>query len=206
MRVVAALLMWLAQAGVALAATSYRMDASRSVLGFTANQSGGDFDGRFEKFTAKIVFAETDLADSSFDVEIDVASVNTQDDERDTALRAEELFYVAKYPKSRFVTTGFTRKAPNQYEAIGKLTIRDVTREIRVPFSFTTTSEGGKAIAWLKGGVALNRLDYGVGQGDWKDTTWVANEVRAKFELRLQPDAAPAKPAGEPVESKAKSK
>lgn len=206
MRLIVAALLCLGAASAALAATAYTMDAGRSMLGFTANQSGGDFDGRFEKFTAKILFADADLAGSRFEVEVDMKSVNTQDDDRDTALRHEDLFSVEKFPQSRFVTTGFTRKAPGQYEAVGKLTIRDVTREIRVPFLFTTAQEGGEPVASLKGEVKLNRLDYGVGQGDWKDTTWVADEVRAKFELRLLPDAAASKPPEQPAQSKTKGK
>jgi polyisoprenoid-binding protein YceI len=185
--------------GTTVGATSYTMDAAGSTLGFTANQSGGDVDGGFEKFTARIVFAETDLSGSSFDVEIDTASVNTHEDDRDTALRGEDLFDVGRYPRARFITTGFTRKSPGAYEATGQLTIRDVTRDIRLPFTFTTTQEGGATVAWLKGGVTLNRLDYGIGQGDWKDTTWVANEVRVKFALRLLPAASAAAPAQEPA-------
>jgi polyisoprenoid-binding protein YceI len=181
-----------------IGATSYTVDADKSALEFTANQSGGDVDGAFEKFTARIVFADADLAGSSFDVEIDTASANTHEDDRDTALRGEDLFYVSRFPQARFVTTSFTRKAPGAYEALGKLTIRDVTREIRLPFTFATAQEGGRTVAWLKGGVTLNRLDYGVGQGDWKDTTWVANEVRVKFSLRLLPVATIATPTEKP--------
>ena len=192
MRLLAATLL-VTHLGLASAATTYAVDSGRSHLGFTANQSGGEFDGQFEKYTARIAFADADLAGSHFDVEVDTSSVDTGDDERDTALRGSDLFDVERYPKAHFVSTGFTRKAAGQYEAAGKLTIRDVTRDIVVPFSFATVSEGGKPTASLKGDVKLNRLDYGVGQGDWKDTTWVANEVRVKFDLRLTPRAeAPA--------------
>jgi polyisoprenoid-binding protein YceI len=188
-------------AGTATApgSTSYTVDMAKSSLGFTANQSGGDVDGRFEKFDARIVFADADLDGSSFKVEVDTASVNTQDDERDTALRGEDLFDVRKYPKARFVSTGFTRKSPGNYEAQGKLTIRDVTRDIRLPFTFTVAQEGGQTVAWLKGVVMLKRLDFGVGQGDWKDTSWVANEVKVKFSLRLLPAAATGNPAEQPA-------
>jgi polyisoprenoid-binding protein YceI len=69
-----------------------------------------------------------------------------------------------------------------------------------VPFSFANGNESGKAVATLKGGVTLNRLDYGVGQGDWKDTTLVGNEVRVKFDLRLTPRG------GQPADKTAQSK
>jgi polyisoprenoid-binding protein YceI len=191
-------------AGTAVApgATSYTVDMAKSSLGFTANQSGGDVDGRFGKFDARIVFADADLEGSSFNVEVDTGSVNTQDDDRDTALRSEDLFSVAKYPKAHFVTSGFTRKSPGNYEARGKLTLRDVTRDIRLPFTFTTTQEGGQSVGWLKGGVTLKRLDFGIGQGDWKDTSEVADEVKVKFSLRLLP--ATAGNAAGPVDKRPK--
>ena len=176
-----------APAKLAAGAATYAVDPAKSWLGFTAKQSGGDVDGRFEKFTAQISFADANLAASHFDVEVQTQSINTQDDDRDTALRDKDLFYVSKFPTAHFVTSAFTRKAAGQYEATGKLTVRDVTREIRLPFTFQNAQEGGKPVAWLKGGVTLNRLDYGVGQGEWKDTSTVANEVRVKFELRLLP-------------------
>ena len=176
-----------AAATPASGATNYAMDPAKSWLGFTAKQSGGDVDARFDKFSAQIAFADANLATSHFDVQVTTQSVNSQDSDRDTVLRDKDLFDSAKYPTANFVTSAFTRKAAGQYEATGKLTIRDVTHEIHLPFSFQTAQEGGKAVAWLKGGVTVNRLDYGVGQGDWKDTSVVANEVRVKFELRLLP-------------------
>ncbi|HZF25088.1 MAG TPA: YceI family protein, partial [Steroidobacteraceae bacterium] len=174
-------------ATAASGAGSYTVDPAKSWLGFTARQSGGDVDGRFDKFTAAITFADANLAASRFDVQIDTKSVNTQDDNRDTVLRGDDLFNSTKYPSAHFVTSAFTRKAAGQYEATGKLTIRDVTREIHLPFTFQTTQEGGKPVAWLKGSVGINRLDYGVGQGEWKDTSVAENPVRVKFELRLSP-------------------
>jgi polyisoprenoid-binding protein YceI len=188
MRLLAAALL-VTHLGLSSAATTYAVDSGPSHLGFTANQSGGDFEGQFDKFTAQIAFADNDLGGSHFDVEVDTGSVSTGDDERDTALRSPDLFDVERYPKAHFASTRFTRKAAGQYEVAGKLTIRDVTRDIVVPFSFT--NESGKTGATLKGDVTLKRLDYGVGQGDWKDTTWVANEVRVKFDLRLTPRGAP---------------
>jgi polyisoprenoid-binding protein YceI len=166
---------------------TFTVDPAKSWVGFTAKQSGGDVDGRFDKFTAAIAFSDANLAASRFDVQIDTKSVNTQDDNRDSVLRDKDLFDSSKFPTAHFVTSAFTRKAAGQYEATGKLTIRDVTREIHLPFTFQTTQEGGKPVAWLKGGVGLNRLDYGVGQGDWKDTSVAENPVRVKFELRLLP-------------------
>ena len=88
-----------------------------------------------------------------------------------------------------FLATQFAKTA-NGYEAIGKLTIRDVTHDARVPFTFRTASEGGANVAYMVGKTSLKRLDYGVGQGDWKATDQVGNDVGVSFALRLMPAAA----------------
>ncbi len=170
-------------AGAACAATPYTADAKRSTLGFVATQTGAPVEGRFGQFRADIVFSADDLPGSRFDVTITVKSADTGEDDRDETLRGPDLFAVEKYPTARFVTTAFKHVNGSRYEATGKLTLRNVTREIRLPFTFESTANE----ASLQGGVKLNRLDYGIGQGEWKDTTWVANEVTVKFALRLLP-------------------
>ncbi len=182
-----AVLLWPA---LTFGAASYAVDAAKSTLGFTASQTGGEFDGQFRKFTAQIRFSPDDLANSSFDVRVDTASVDTQDDERDSALRGPDLFSVEKYPQARFVSSGLTRKGVDSYQARGKLTLRDVTREIVVLLTFAPekgAASNGPAL--LEGSAQLKRLDFGVGQGDWQDTTWVGNDVIVKFALRLVPAA-----------------
>lgn len=174
----------------AAAAVTGPVDYPRSNVGFIATLDGADFEGRFDKFRADVTFSEQDLAGSRFDVTIETASVNTQDEDRDEQLRAPQLFDAKKYPQARFLSTSFARKAPGSYEATGKLTIRDVTREIRVPFTYQSANEAGKPSAWIKGQTTIRRLDFGVGQDEWKETDFVANEVRIVFALHLAPAAA----------------
>lgn len=194
MRIVALLALFITTAATSytMAATTYTTDEAKSTLGFTAQQSGADFDGKFPKFHASIIFADADLTGSRFDVEVDTKSVETGDADRDTALRGEDLFATEKYPQAHFVTSSFTRKRAGEYEAVGKLTVRGVTKEVRVPFTFKTAKEAGQQVAWLKGEAPLKRLDFDVGQGDWQDTSVVANEVTVKFALRLLPATTPS--------------
>jgi len=69
-------------------------------------------------------------------------------------------------------------------DATGKLTLRNVTHEIHLPFTFKLAADGKSAV--LVGGTAVHRLDFGVGQGEWSDTKWVGDEVRIRFELTLR--------------------
>lgn len=188
----------LATAPLATAATQHVVDHARSTIAFVGIQDGAPFEGKYSSFKAQIVFSPDDLAGSHFDVRVDTRSVDTGDDDRDTAIKSEDLLYVEKYPTARFVSSSFAARGAGKFEAPGKLTIRGVTHDVRLPFSFDTTQETGKPVSWLKGELPIKRLDYGVGQGDWADTSVAANEVTVKYTLRLTP-AAPTQPTPPPA-------
>jgi polyisoprenoid-binding protein YceI len=165
----------------------YSLDPSRSMLRFSFVQAGASNNGRFNKFTTDVLFAADNLAASKINVSVDVGSLDTGDQERDDSLKGADLFDVKKFPQAKFVSSKITQAAQGRYEAIGKLTIRNVTKDIRVPMSFQTKLEGGKTIAYMTGRAVLKRLDFGVGQGEMKSTEWVADEVNVNFALRLEP-------------------
>lgn len=168
--------------GLALAATQWLMQPKESKLSFIGTQAGAEFEGVFQKFTADIKFDPKDLAASRFDVKIDMASVNTQDGERDDTLKSADLFDVKRYPGSTYVADKFTAKGGGKFAATGKLTIRNITRD--VPIEFTFEDKSGNA--WLKGAAQIKRNDFGVGQGEWKDTSTVADNVKIRFALLLK--------------------
>jgi polyisoprenoid-binding protein YceI len=178
---------WLAvlllAATAAHAASAWTADPAHSRLEFTATLAGGDFDGAFRRFKADIDFDPADLAGSRFGVEIDTASADTGDAERDLALKGADFFAVERWPSAQFSAERFVALGNGRFEALGKLTIRDTTREIRLPFGFKPVTDDARAE--LAGGIAIRRLDYGVGQGEWQDTRWVGDEVRIRFTLQL---------------------
>ena len=180
-RLVVALAAGLA-AMLAFAAAQWSMQPKESKLTFVGVQAGAQFEGSFDKFTAAIQFDAKDLAGSRFDVKIDTASVNTQDGERDDTIKSTDLFDVKRFPSAHYVADKFTAKGGNKYSATGKLTLRDVTKDVPIEFTFET-KDGG---AWLKGSAKFKRLDFGVGQGDWKDTETVGNDVQVRFSLLLK--------------------
>lgn len=179
-------------AGSAFAAgaapVKYTLDAPSSLLRFTFEQAGANNTGRFGKYTADVTFAADNLAASKIDVSIDIASLDSGDKERDDTLKSADLFDPAKFPKARFVSTKISATGGGRYEAQGKLTIRNVTKDIKLPITFQTKADGaGKQVGYLTGRYTLKRLEYGVGQGDWKSTEWVKDDVIVTFSLKLQP-------------------
>jgi polyisoprenoid-binding protein YceI len=177
------LLLVLVCGSVALAATHWTVQPQESKLTFVGTALSAPFDGTFERFTADIEFDPQDLAGGRFDVKIDTASANTRNEDRDGALKSDDFFAVKQYPTAHYVADRFTPKGGNKYGAAGKLTIRNVTREVPIEFTF----ENKNGSAWLKGSAQLKRLDFGVGQGEYKDTEQVGNEVKVNFVLLLKP-------------------
>ncbi len=176
-------------AALTSAATRWVAEVSSSRLAFTGTQAGAAFEGRFERYDAHIRFDPSDLAASRFEVVVDTASVDTQDDERDQIIRSPDLFAVEEYPQATYVADRF-EVASGGFIAHGRLTLRNVTRELPVEFSFDRDESG----AILRGSATLSRLAFDVGQGEWHDTEWVGDEVHVSFELRLsrEPQSAPA--------------
>ena len=71
----------------------------------------------------------------------------------------------------------------DRYEAHGQLTIRDVTRDVVLPFELTIEETGGGKVANAVGELTISRLDYGVGQGEWASTKTVGEEVVIRIEI-----------------------
>ncbi len=184
----------LALASPARAASTWVTDPARSRLAFVATQAGGEFEGQFRRFSAAIAFEPGDLAGSRFHVTIDTASADTQDETRDKALIGNDFFASGRWPTATFDATRFTVLPDGRYDALGRLTIRGLGRDVNVLFSFKPAASGRSAV--LAGGTTIRRLDFGVGQGEWQDTKWVGNDVRIEFELVLVPGPAPASDKG----------
>jgi polyisoprenoid-binding protein YceI len=162
----------------------YLLDPAKSTLEFTFSQAGALNKGRFTRFTTVLDFSAGDPAASHLEVVVETNSLDTGDQERDDTLRGADLFSVKKFPQARFTAAQIVRAASG-YEAVGKLTIRDSTRDLRVPLTLRTATEQGANVCYLSGKVTVKRLDFGVGQGDWKATDQVANDVSVSFALRL---------------------
>ncbi|HEV2230286.1 MAG TPA: YceI family protein [Steroidobacteraceae bacterium] len=173
-----------AAAAPAAVAARYTLDPAKSSLEFTFLQAGAKDTGRFPRFAVTLDCPGADPAGGRLEVTVEVAAVDTGDQDRDDVLRSDDLFAVAKFPRAHFLATRIVKTAAG-YEADGALTIRGVTRDTKVPFTFREATEGGVAVGYLTGKTVVRRLDFGVGQGDWKATDQAGNEVTVSFALRL---------------------
>src|SRR6188768_1947544 len=159
----------------------YTQNAAKSSLKFTFEQAGAAASGNFKKFTTVLIYDEKNLAASSLNVRVEIASVDTQEPERDAMLKDADLFNAAKYPAATFAASSLAKRADGGLEAVGKLTIRDTTHDLRLPLTLKPTPDGLE----LSGKTAIKRLDYGVGQGEMKATDSVGDEVKIEYAVSL---------------------
>ncbi|HJV63602.1 MAG TPA: YceI family protein, partial [Albitalea sp.] len=90
-------------------------------------------------------------------------------------------FATRQFPQASFQSTAVQPRGAGKYEVAGKLSLKGVSRDIVVP---VTLVQAG-ATTTASGSFVLKRLDFKVGDGDWKDTSMVANDVQVKFKLAL---------------------
>ena len=168
-------------------APSWKMLPDSSSLQFVFLQAGSDETGEFQEFEPVFHFDPKQLENSRFDVTVKMSSVDTGDGERDEILLSGDMFGVSEWPTARFKTKSISHKEGNRYYAEAELTIRDRTRDIPFPFTLEV-NDAGRPVFHLQAEVRLNRLDFGVGRGDWADTTWIKDPVTVKVDVKARRD------------------
>lgn len=172
-----------APAALAQQAPAWTVDPEQSRVGFIAQQSGNDVPGEFERFQTTIRFDRDNLAASSVDVRIDIQSVATGSMDRDQTIKSPDLFHAEKYPNARFQADGFRHDGGDTYIAEGELTMRGTSHPIELPFELEVTRDGDTLTAVADGAVTVKRLRWGIGQGQWQDTSMVPNEVVIEIDI-----------------------
>jgi len=148
----AAVVIMIASAFTTFRAIDYKIADGYSVK-FVGDHAKADPSGEFKGLTGKISFDPANLAASSFNASIEVATINTGNGMKNTHAKSEMWFDATKYPTISFVSTSIA-KADAGYVANGKLTMHGVTKDVSIPFTF----ENNVFAATFD----INRLDYNV--------------------------------------------
>lgn len=174
-------------------APTYVAVASQSSISFVGTQQGEKFTGVFKDFDVRIAYAPDQLPTSHIDVTIRLKSLDSKSQDRDSALAGSDWFDFTKHPTATF-RAATIRSTPAGPVADADLTIKGVTK--RIAFPFTWKVEGGKAT--LDARVTLDRIDYGVGTGEWADGAIAGKKVDVVVHVVLTAAAAAA-PAATPA-------
>lgn len=153
------------------------VDSDNAVV-FTIKNFGINTKGELKGLKGNIEWNEENPTASSIRVSVNTATINTGIDSRDASLKEEDYFNTEQYPVISFESTGITA-ANGQYTAIGKLTIKGVTKSISFPFTATKATNG----YLFAGSLTINRLDFGVG----KNSMVLSNDVDISLKVPAVP-------------------
>jgi len=154
---------------------------AQSEVGFVTKQMGVPVDGRFKKFDAQISLDPKKPESGTVAFSIDTGSASLGVPESDAEMPKANWFNVAKFPQASFKSTAIKGLGNGKFEVAGKLDIKGNARDIVVPVQITQSGANSTAI----GSFLIKRLDFKIGEGEWADTTVVANDVTVKFKLAL---------------------
>ena len=174
-----ALAMTAAFAGPACA--QQKLVAAQSDISFTSKQMGVPVDGKFKAFDAQIVFDPKKPEAGSIAFTIDLSSAQIGDAETLAELAKPVWFDSKRVPKATFQSASVKAAGPGKFDIAGKLTIKGNVRDVMVPVTLTQASGATTAV----GAFVIKRLEFKIGEGDWADTSMVANDVQVKFKLAL---------------------
>jgi polyisoprenoid-binding protein YceI len=160
-----------------LAIAALKVDTGKSSISAVFKQMNVPVEGKFKKFTAHIDYDSAKPEASRASVEIDIASFDLGDPDINKEVLKKEWFNAAQFPKASFISTGMKPAAAGKFDVSGKLTIKGKT--IDVSFPLTVKKDGTNQV--FEGALPIKRLAFNIGEGEWKDTSMVADEVVIKF-------------------------
>ena len=154
---------------------------AQSEIAFTSKQMGVPVDGRFRKFDAQVAFDPKKPEAAKIRFSIDLGSAALGAPETEAELIKPEWFSTKLFPQATFASSTVKAAGPGRFEVAGKLTIKGASQDVVVPVALAQAGASTTA----NGMFVIKRLDFRIGDGDWKDTSMVANDVQVRFKLAL---------------------
>ena len=144
----------------------YEIDPAHTNIGFTAKHLAvTTVHGHFAKFDGSFEGPNDDMTKARGTIKVEVASLSTRNDQRDTHLKSADFFDAEKYPYLTFSLSGIEKIGDESYRVRGDLTIKETTR----PVELTGTIEGrlpdpfgGRERLGVSATGQVNRMDFGL--------------------------------------------
>ncbi len=171
------------------AAPEWKLDFDHTGLYFSIDHIYSVVRGHFDTFEGTVKFSPDDLANSRFDFEVEIKSINTNNSKRDRHLNSADFFDSKKYPTMTFTSREVTHVKDNQYTVDGTLAIKDVSKRLSVPFTFLGSKDfpfdQKLEVAGFEARMTLDRLAYNVGSGKYVDMGVVGREVEVLISMEV---------------------
>jgi polyisoprenoid-binding protein YceI len=173
----------------ALAPGLWTLDPNHSGVHFRIRHLGlSNVRGRFDRFTASLGVGQR-IEDTSVEATIEMASVDTNQPDRDAHLRSTDFFSAEQHPEMTFRSTAVRARSDGEYEMTGDLTINGITRSVTLEVEFNGIEDfpgDGKTHAGFSATTEINRDDFGVDFNMPLGIDKVGLGQRVKVELEMQ--------------------
>lgn len=163
-------------------AANWTVDKEKSVIGFSGENSGEKFSGKFEEWDAVINFDPAKPETSSVKVTIKTASAKTGTATYDSTLPKGEWFNIEKMPEAVFESSSIKSLGDNKYESDGTLTIKGISQKIKLPFALTIKDKH----ALMTSETTLDRLLYDIGKSSDPKGEWVSKDIAVSIRVEAQ--------------------
>jgi polyisoprenoid-binding protein YceI len=164
---------------LAASAAALKTDPAKTTVAAVFKQMNVPVEAKFKKFAIAIDYDAAKPGASKATVDVETASLDVGEADMNKEVAKKEWFNSAQFPKASFVSSAIKAAGPGKLTVTGKLTIKGKATDVTFPL--TVKAEGGKQV--FDGAVPIKRLAYNIGEGEWKDTGMVADEVTIKFHV-----------------------
>lgn len=173
-----------------IATTKWALDPTHSDLGFKIKHLMiTNVTGQFTKFDVSATSEDDDFDSLEITAAIDVASINTNNEQRDVHLKTGDFFETEKYPQILFKSTGVNKVSDDELELTGDLTIKGITKPVKlaVEYSGIIKDPYGQSKAGFSFTTKIHRKDWGVNFNAALETGGVmlGEDVKVNGEIQL---------------------
>jgi polyisoprenoid-binding protein YceI len=164
-------------------AQAQKLLPAQSEIGFVSRQMGVPVEGRFKRFEVQVALDPHKPEAGKVSIVIDTASAGFGSPEADAEVPKPTWFDAARFPQASFQSSAIKGLGGGRFEVSGRLSIKGQTRDLVVPVSLVQSGAAPSLATTATGSFTIKRLDFRIGEGDWADTSMVANDVQVKFRL-----------------------
>lgn len=177
-----------------MAASVWALDPTHSEVQFKAKHLViSTVTGNFKSFDGKVTAENEDFSNAEIEFSVDVASIDTNQEQRDAHLRSADFFEAETYPQIKFKSTSFLKVGGDDYTLTGELAIKDITKQVilKAEYGGTATDFYGNTKAGFEVEGKISRKEFGL---VWNGITEagaivVGDEIKLIFNVQFAKQA-----------------
>lgn len=168
--------------------STWNLDKAHSIIGFSVKHLVvSTVKGQFTDFSGTVMTKDDSFEDATISFSAHTSSISTNNTDRDTHLRAPDMFDSENFPELTFVSKSCTKVAQG-FKIVGDLTIKNTTKEVVLDTQFDGIVVGmsGKRVAVFSAETTINRIDFGVSWNAILETGGMVVSENVKIEINAE--------------------